>query len=118
MKHLLITIAAVAAFGQDITRNAVTAPFVETAKAKAATPEVPKLELTEMKLTATTAQNVVMRLELLKAQYNELLKEQQRLQVELEQRFTAVYTKAGAKREDWDLDPDKGVFVRKEAAKK
>lgn len=85
---------------------------------KAATPEVPKLELTEMKLTATTAQNVVLKLEMLKTQYNELLREKERLSVELEKQFTAVFVKAGAKREDWDLDPDKGVFVRKEAAKK
>lgn len=104
MKHLLIlTIAAVAAFAQ--------AP-------KAVAPEVPKLELTEMKLTATTAQNIVLQIELLKSKYTELLKEQQRLQVELEQKFNAVYAKAGAKREDWDLDPEAGVFRRKEAAKK
>jgi hypothetical protein len=105
MKHLLIiTLAALSALAQE--------------KPKAVAPEVPKLELTEMKLSATTAQNVTLKIEILKAQYAELVKEQQRLQGEIEQRFNAVYAKAGAKREDWDLDPERGVFVRKEAAKK
>lgn len=104
MKHLLIiTIAGGCLLAQDT---------------KAVAPEVPKLELTEMKLTATTAQNVALKIEMLKTQYAEMVREQQRLQGELEAKFQAVFAKAGAKREDWDLDPEAGVFRRKEAAKK
>ena len=78
-------------------------------------PDVPKLELTEMKLEAEKAKATYWQIEAIKAQFTQLLEEQQRSQARFEVKRDAVFSKAGAKREEYELDAEKGVFVKKPA---
>lgn len=81
-------------------------------------PEVPQVPALEMKLEAEKAQKIYWQLEALKAQYNQLLEEQQRTNARFEVKREAIFTKAGVKKEEFDLNADATQFTRKPQAAK